>query len=233
MATWTLVPCLVSLRNEFNQLAPGRDKRSDGSIADAAHVAGGTSDHIGDEQTAALRGKDADKVNEVHAIDVDVDLKKAGWSMSRCVQIIVTRHRDGRDNRLQYVIWNRTIWSASWGWTGRVYTGASPHTEHAHFSARYDTARENDSRPWGLLEVAKPTESNAGSPKPGTRILRQGMSGADVGLVQRWTGADDDQKFGPATKDRVVRWQKIVGLPANGVVDGDDWTTILGRTIKL
>ena len=37
MASWILVPCLVSLRSEFNKLAPGRDKASDGSIGDTAH----------------------------------------------------------------------------------------------------------------------------------------------------------------------------------------------------
>lgn len=153
MASWVLVPCLVSLRAEFNALAPGRDKASDGAVADAAHYAGGSSDHIPDEEVAALRSKDADSVNEVHAIDVDSDLHRPGWSMDRATAIVITRHRTGRDDRLQNVIWNRTIWSRSWGWTARAYTGASPHTEHAHFSARYTTAQEQDTRPWGLLEA--------------------------------------------------------------------------------
>ncbi|AGL20032.1 hypothetical protein [Actinoplanes sp. N902-109] len=159
MASWTLVPCLVSLRNEFNEFAPDRDHASDGSIGDTAHAAGGTSDHLPDESYSALRGKDSDSKNEVHAIDVDNNLNKSGWSMTKCVEIIVTRHREGRDNRLQYVIWNRRIWSRSWGWTARTYTGASPHTEHAHFSARYTTAQESDTRPWGLLEADDVTKS--------------------------------------------------------------------------
>lgn len=150
---WTLVPCLVSLRAEFNALAPDRDKASDGSIADAAHVAGGTSDHIADESTAGMRGKDADDRNEVHAIDVDKDLHRDDWSMEKAVAIIVTRHRSGRDDRLQNVIYNRRIWSRSWNWTARAYTGSNPHDKHAHFSARYTTAEENDTRPWGLLEA--------------------------------------------------------------------------------
>lgn len=151
MASWILVPSLVSLRNEFNELAPHRDKASDGSIGDTSHAAA-SSDHNPDE-TGNTPTEDADNVNEVHAIDVDDDLRKAGWSMSRCVEIIVTRHREGRDNRLQNVIWNRRIWSRSWGWTARSYNGPSPHTEHAHFSARYTTAQEADTRGWGLLEA--------------------------------------------------------------------------------
>ena len=32
MSAWTLVPCLVCLREEFNLLSPNRDKGADGSI---------------------------------------------------------------------------------------------------------------------------------------------------------------------------------------------------------
>jgi hypothetical protein len=141
MADWTLVPCLIALRSEFNRLAPGRDHASDGSIGDPAHAAS-VSDH-----NPAPDG-------QVHAIDVDSDLRLTGWDMNRCLQIIIGRHRGGADNRLQNVIYNRRIWSRSWGWTARAYTGSNAHTQHAHFSARYTTAQENDTRPWGLLEAA-------------------------------------------------------------------------------
>jgi hypothetical protein len=150
VASWILVPCLVSLRDEFNELAPGRDKGSDGSIGDTAH-AGNSSDHNPDE-TGNTPSEDADSTNEVHAIDVDVDLRKSGWTMAKAVEIIVTRHRTGEDDRLQNVIYNRRIWSRSWGWTAREYTGSNPHDKHAHFSSRYTTAQERDTRPWGLLE---------------------------------------------------------------------------------
>ncbi|WP_052720208.1 hypothetical protein [Actinoplanes rectilineatus] len=153
MAGWVLVPCLVCLRAEIDRLAPGRDKRSDGAIGDLAHQAAGTSDHLPDESSPKLRGKDADSVDEVHAIDVDSSGPwPAGWSMGRIVQTIADRHRAGADDRLQNIIYDRRIASRSWGWTWRAYSGASPHTEHAHFSARYTTAQENDVRPWGLAE---------------------------------------------------------------------------------
>ena len=157
MASWILVPCLVTLRNEFNKLAPERDKASDGSIGDTSHQQS-SSDHNPDE-TGRTPSSDADDVNEVHAIDVDDDLHLAGWSMNRALEIIITRHREGRDNRLQNVIYNRRIWSRSWGWTARAYTGSNAHTEHAHFSARYTTAQESDTRPWGLLEDDDVTKS--------------------------------------------------------------------------
>jgi hypothetical protein len=151
MASWILVPCLVTLRSEFNALAPRRDKSSDGSIGDTAHSQS-SSDHNPDE-TGSTPSEDADSINEVHAIDVDKDLRRSGWTMQKAVEIIVVRHRQGRDARLQNVIYNGRIWSRSWGWTARRYTGANAHTQHAHFSARYTTAQERDTRSWGLLEA--------------------------------------------------------------------------------
>ncbi len=157
MASWTLVPCLVALRRDLDLLAPGRDKSSDGAIGDTAHSAGGNSDHLPDEQFSALRGKDADSLNEVHAIDVDQDGPwPAGWSMNRIVQTIVLRHRSGQDDRLQNVIYNAKIYSRSWGWTARAYTGSNAHRHHAHFSARYDSRAEADTRPW-LGPIPKPS----------------------------------------------------------------------------
>lgn len=154
MASWVLVPCLVALRDEFNQLSPGRDRSSDGSIGDQAH-AGSSSDHNPDE-TGSTPSEDADSVNEVHAIDVDKDGPwPAGFSMELAVQTIVLRHRNNRDDRLQNVIYNGRIWSRSWGWTARVYTGANQHRKHAHFSARYTSAQESDTRPWGLLNLVE------------------------------------------------------------------------------
>jgi hypothetical protein len=142
MAAWTLAPCLVSLRTEINQLAPNRDKASDGSIGDAAHQAAGTSDHLPDG-----RGL-------VHAIDVDnTGPWPAGWSMAKIVQTLVTRSRSGAEDRIQNVIYMRTIYSRSWGWTARAYTGPNPHDHHMHVSARYGAATENDTRPWGLLDT--------------------------------------------------------------------------------
>src|SRR5689334_18693055 len=108
MASWILVPSLVALRQEFNVLAPRRSKASDGSIGDAAH-ARESSDHKPDE-TGSTPYRDADHVNEVHAIDVDADLRLPGWTMDRVLALIIGRHRTGHDDRLQNVIYNRRIW---------------------------------------------------------------------------------------------------------------------------
>ncbi len=144
-----LVPSLVSLRAEFDILAPKRSRESDGWIGDTRH-AQTPSDHNPDE-TGNTPYEDADNIDEVHAIDITAELNKSGWSMDKCVEIIVMRHKNGDDNRLQNVIWNRRIWSASWGWTPIHYSGVNPHTKHAHFSARYTNTAEKDTRPWGLV----------------------------------------------------------------------------------
>lgn len=43
---------------------------------------------------------------------------------------------------LAYVIHNRTIWSASYGWRARKYTGSDPHTNHIHVSSKHTAAAD-------------------------------------------------------------------------------------------
>lgn len=231
MASWVLVPCLTSLRNEFNLLAPDRDLASDGSIGDTDHAAS-SSDHNPDE-TGNTPYEDADNINEVHAIDVDDDLRKPGWTMQRCVNIITTRHREGEDNRLQNVIYNRRIWSRSWGWTPQPYTGRNAHTEHAHFSARYTTAQENDTRPWGLITVPQQQkhweyESVNGMVVPILRFSADDRDFAaynEVERVQRQLSIPDDGVFGNQTKEALKRW-----FPSEGcdVVTKEMYCALMG-----
>lgn len=81
----------------------------------------------------------------------------------------------------------------------------------------------------------KPKPVSSGH-QPGTRVLRLTdplTTGADVGFVQRWLGADDDGKYGPATRAEVVRYQHDQGLAADGVVGENTWSRMLGRTIRF
>ncbi len=151
MADWILVPCLVQLRSEFNAIAPRRDRASDGTVGDAAH-AGTVSDHNPDE-TGRVPVRDADRLNEVHALDIDKDLRTPGLDMEKVVQFLLARCRAGTERRLRYIIWNRRIWEASNGWRQRTYTGANAHDQHAHFSASYDTAREASKASWHLEDI--------------------------------------------------------------------------------
>lgn len=192
-ATWTLTLALTTLRATFNIIAPNRDKASDGSIGDPAH-ASSSSDHNPDE-TGNVPIRDADSINEVHAIDVDdsgpwpADAR-GPFTVMRAVRQLVSDHRAGRENRLRYVIYERTIWSASWGWAARDYTGANPHDHHAHFSGSYDTAKERDTRPWNIgyvpvEETVSATDVIEGMNKP---VEWRSTGVRDAAVAAGWTG---------------------------------------------
>lgn len=147
MTDWFLVPCLAKLWDEINAFAPNRDHASDGTIGDATHQAE-KSDH------------DPDAAGRVHAIDVDSSGPwPINWSAERLAQLLLDRQRTGEDDRLQYLIYNRRIWSRSWGWAVRPYAGPSAHLEHIHLSARHDATRDHV-QPWGILEEIDMTDDD-------------------------------------------------------------------------
>ena len=168
MAAWTLIPSLTDLRAEFNALSPKRDRGADGSIGDSSHTS--SSDHTPDEDSRVLRDHDADSKNEVHALDIDSTGPWPGEGTQkqrfhRIVMRIIAGEKakwKSKDDkcRLNYVIWDRTIYDKDNDFEPRNYSGRDPHTNHAHFSNRYETSCENDTRPWGVLTVQAPT------PKP-------------------------------------------------------------------
>lgn len=126
------------LRNELNAANPKRDKRSDGWIGDASHAAR-KSDHNPDYSHGGI----------VIAFDIDND----GVDEDRLIAILI------KDHRVNYVIWNRHIWSREHGFVKRAYTGTSPHTEHVHVSFLLQFA--NDGSPFGYYKPkpAAPTHS--------------------------------------------------------------------------
>jgi hypothetical protein len=233
MVSWVLVPCLVALRSEFNALAPQRDKASDGSIGDAAHAAS-ASDHNPDETGNTYPFSDADNVNEVHAIDVDADLRRSGWSMRRAVDVIVGRHKSGADTRLEYVIFDRKIWSRSSGWVARTYSGSNPHTKHAHFSSRYTNAAERDTGPWGLLAA------DGGTSLGGIMLPEQGDSGEDVKFWQRillkagFSPGEIDGVYGAKMAAAVNRHRAAFKLGAKPKITGwQGYQLLVGLMEKL
>jgi hypothetical protein len=152
MATaWQNIPAVLSLRDEFNRIAPNRATGADGTVGDLDHQQR-SSDHNPDE-TGAVPIRDADKVNEVHALDITTDLRTPGLTMEDVVQFLLARCRSGAEKRLRYIIFNRRIWEASNGWRQRAYNLADPHTGHAHFSFSYDSKREADASPWHLEDI--------------------------------------------------------------------------------
>lgn len=142
MSGWVPTAGLQNLRGQINAWAPDRDHTSDGTIGDAAHQAE-TSGHNPDD-TPGSRPEwngDPDSTPEVRAIDVDTDFRNGATA-----QQVVDHIRDlpGVSAVLRYMIFNRKIYEAANGWAARTYTGASPHTEHIHFSGAYSQAADNN-----------------------------------------------------------------------------------------
>ena len=139
-----LAPALDKLRDEIDVLYPRRDKTSDGWLGNAEHSSR-VSDHNPDES------------GMVHAIDVDEDLTgnsgayprfRSGQGIREIVDFILDRCRSGAEKRLWYIIYEGRIYSRTYGWVSRAYSGANPHDHHAHFSLRYSDAIEADRSSW-------------------------------------------------------------------------------------
>jgi len=88
------------------------------TIGDTSHQSG-QSDH------------NCDSRDIVHALDVMTysDLDKGQEVVDWCMS---------ERGDLEYVIFNRTIRSRSYGWEPRDYTGSDPHTDHVHISGRHN-----------------------------------------------------------------------------------------------
>jgi peptidoglycan hydrolase-like protein with peptidoglycan-binding domain len=70
--------------------------------------------------------------------------------------------------------------------------------------------------------VMAPVKRNGGSEHLGNRVLRPGMHGHDVRVLQAYLTVDGyattvDGDFGPSTKSSVVSWQSANGVTANAV----------------
>jgi hypothetical protein len=111
------------LREQFDDSFPDRDRTSDGWIADARHLAAGTSDHIPDRETGIVR-----------AIDLDRDVSgkaKPDFMPDIADQL---RRLAKTDKRISYIIFDGRIASKRLGFRWRKYRGSNPHTKHCHIS---------------------------------------------------------------------------------------------------
>jgi hypothetical protein len=146
--SWRLAGALVSLRSGVNAKWPNRDKKSDGTIGDAAH-ASRSSDH---NPWVVVGG-----VGVVRAIDIDVDGVDIGWLFEQ-----LRRAGAAGDRRLAgggYLILNRRITASDFsGW--RAYTGTNVHTLHGHVSFSRARAGFDDGSPWSFLGESAKVEEN-------------------------------------------------------------------------
>jgi hypothetical protein len=144
MPAYYLAPSLVQLRSEVNARWPGRDKASDGWIGDTSHAAR-KSDHNPDWAAGGI----------VRAIDVDKDgIDPLLLVAAACA-----------DPRTNYVIFNRRIYTRSYGFKPTTYTGANPHDKHVHVSIRHGATYEQDTSGWlgATATVSRPVTGAGGS----------------------------------------------------------------------
>lgn len=157
---------------------------------------------------------------------------------------------------IQYIIYNGTIWSASWGWTARKYLGSDPHRDHVHISAKHTKAADQDTRgvSFDTATKAAPRPKPVAKPKPKAKATkprekapafplgpndsfseRRGSHGIRYNkhvelfqreLRQRGWTIGVDGKFGEKT-GRVVRaFQKQKKLKVDGHVGPITWKAI-------
>ena len=140
------------LREQIDDDYPDRDRRSDGWIADARHIAKGNSDHIPDARTGIVR-----------ALDIDADLGAHKEEVFALVEKLRKLAKRG-DKRIKYLIYDGRIASGIMNWRWRKYRGANPHRSHFHIS--FTTLGDKDDS-WFDLEG----ERNEARPKESRREL--------------------------------------------------------------
>lgn len=150
---WVLTTGLATWRRELDEVFPGRDRTSSGTIGNQAHSTS-TSGHNPD-LTGRAEYKDGDRLDEVRASDEDSDLVPGAgidW-MERVIQFVVTKARRGEYVPFRYLIYKGRIWSRSDGWKTRVYNGANKHDKHAHFSGDYSQKADGWTGRLGLASI--------------------------------------------------------------------------------
>lgn len=133
---WKLAPSLAALFDEINRTWPNRDKSTDGTVGDTSHQAR-KSEHNPN------RDPDDDVPDGlVTAADIDKD----GINTDKLMGALIG------DSRVWYVIFDRHIYSRTYDWAKRNYTGSNPHTGHIHVSLRQTRKACEDTGTWGLYE---------------------------------------------------------------------------------
>lgn len=216
--SWRLAKSLIQLRKEIDAAFPGRDKRSDGSIGDAAHRTR-RSDH------------NPNSAGVVTAIDVDEHTDRT--ERSDAVGGLAEALRLSRDPRIKYVIYEGRMFSSYWSrgippWTWRSGSG---HWQHVHVSVSTDPRKYDDASPWnlggsfaykGTAPVTEEDEMGAlskakESEGPAVRRMQKALLNWKSDILPQY-GADGD--FGQETENAVKAYQRAAGLDVTGVADG-------------
>lgn len=213
---WYLAPGLVVLRDEINDEWPGRDKSTDGALGDSAHSSRKS------EHNRESAGKYKGRVN---AIDVDTS----------DIDFAAILPKLKADKRTWYVIHKGYIYSRTYNFAKRKYTGANPHNGHFHISIYPGKADGESKAAWGVGKgsVSKPPAKP--EPPVDTRKKLPILNLGDkhdylVPVLKRFfngPNAEQGPTFDQALTNTVKGYQRAQGLDRDGVVGPNTWGRIL------
>lgn len=204
---WRLAKSLVVLRDQINKKWPDRSKTDDGTIGDQSHA-----------QRKSEHNPDANGV--VRAMDITNDPAHGLVS-----ETIVDALRQTHDPRILYLISNKKIASEQDGWKWRPYNGTNPHDHHFHISVVADEALYDSDKPWSL--AGAPVASIPGWAAPAMPLLRFGMQGLSIKVLQRILGLQETGNFNIVVEAAIKHFQTEHGLISDGVVGSYTWESIM------
>lgn len=209
--SWRLARSLVTFRDQVNKKWPTRDKSWDGTIGDTAHAAR-KSDH----------NPDSDGV--VKAIDITHD-PAHGLNAG----VLAESLRMSKDDRIAYIIWNRHISNPDIdGGAWRRYDGKNPHDHHMHLSVK--KAYCDLEGAWAGIGNAISIDAPTGIPAPPLPLLRYGMRGPAVSVLQRLLGIKPTTYFDDTTVKAVKAFQQSTKIVDDGIVGIYTWTALVQPT---
>ena len=117
-------PAAIAVLRQATALWPKRKKLSDGLLPSSAHVKANP--------------------NSDHNTGLAVDLTHSPAAGVDC-EVIFEKLKE--DERVEYLIFNKKIWSRAKSKSGnRPYSGSNPHTKHLHINIYPD--KSGDTSPW-------------------------------------------------------------------------------------
>lgn len=126
---------------------------------------------------------------------------------------------NGEQLGVQCVIFDRTIWTRK-SPDGRRYNGQHPHYDHLHIELTRQAAATLDV---GRIRAIAGGRLPARPRRRTLRLTSPMMRGADVAQLQAAIGARPDGVFGPATRQRVIAFQRSARLNPDGIVGARTW----------
>lgn len=203
MADPYLVKSLVNLRDEVNRKWPNRSTASDGWLGDEAHR-DRPSDH------------NPDWLGRVHALDITASGVDPLEILAKAIKHPST----------EYVIYNGHIYSRSYQFRRREYTGDNPHRTHLHISVSHTWVGRNSSQAWLPTPWLLPDGILLGKDNWKERIWNgseNALAARHVRLVQGDLGILKTGRMGAFTAYRVKKAQERVGLKPTGIVGPEYW----------